>query len=184
MNIKDGYLTPARQIASPNFDGRPEQSPVSLIVIHCMSLPPEDFQQTEDIDALFTNCLDTSKHPFYEALKGVKVSVHFLIDRLGRISQYVSTDQRAWHAGQSVYKEVENCNNYSIGIELQGSWLGPFEDEQYTSLLALIKVLQLKYPAINLNITGHEHIAPGRKLDPGPFFDWSRLRSLGLEVPA
>lgn len=182
---KEGWLVEAEIVPSPNFNERPQVSKVSLLVIHNASLPPEVWG-VQDIIALFQNKLDCSKHPYYEQLTGRKVSAHFLIDRLGKIYQFVSVFDRAWHAGESSFDGVKDCNNYSIGIELNGSDTQAFTEEQYVSLAQLTHTLMRTFPEITLErIAGHEDIAlpAGRKTDPGPYFDWDYYQSLlGSEV--
>lgn len=166
-----GWLSGVRRIASPNCDARPAGTLIELLVIHNISLPPGEFGGTA-VAELFTNTLDTSAHPYYERLKGLRVSAHFLIRRDGGIVQFVPCGKRAWHAGVSSWRDRSACNNFSIGIELEGTDEAPFTDRQYVTLARLTRKLQCKYPL--RDITGHADIAPGRKTDPGPFFDWSR----------
>lgn len=175
MLIINGLLDVARQVASPNCDARPAGEPVSLLVIHGISLPPGEFGGPW-IDALFTNTLDPAAHEYFRTIHELRVSSHLLIRRDGEIVQYVPFEQRAWHAGVSCFEGRECCNDYSIGIELEGTDELPYTDEQYTQLAAVVSVLQQAYPAIGPGrITGHCDIAPGRKTDPGPVFDWQRL---------
>lgn len=171
----DGLLTPVRYIPSPNCDARPDGTPPCLIVIHNISLPPNEYGG-EGIISLFTNCLDPAAHPYYASIKDLKVSSHFLIRRDGELIQFVPCTQRAWHAGVSHWRGRERCNDFSIGIELEGSDFEPFSDRQYEELSSLIQILKLKYPILDL--VGHSAIAPGRKTDPGPYFDWDRLSHL------
>lgn len=148
-----------------------------MIVVHAISLPPGQFG-TGHVDRLFTNLLDHTAHPAYAALEGLKVSAHFLIDRLGVFTQYVSLEQRAWHAGESSFAGLKACNHRSIGIELEGSDEVPFTAAQYACLAMLCADLRQLHPAITLaRIVGHSDIAPGRKTDPGPYFDWVALRA-------
>lgn len=156
---------------SPNCDERPAGSSPTLLVIHNISLPPGVFGGSEIID-LFLNQLDYASHPWLEQLRGLTVSAHFLIRRDGAIVQFVSTDQRAWHAGASQFEGRERCNDFSIGIELEGTDDLEYADEQYDSLKSLTKALKARHPL--RAVRGHEHIAPGRKTDPGPAFDWRR----------
>jgi AmpD protein len=173
-----GLLDTATQVASPNFDERPDNSAIELLVIHNISLPPGEFGGPW-IDALFTNTLDPDAHPFFLGIHQVQVSAHALIRRDGGIIQYVPFHKRAWHAGASCYKDRQRCNDFSIGIELEGSDDCPFEPRQYQQLAALIRELIATYPGLNTeSITGHSDIAPGRKTDPGPYFDWAKLRQL------
>ena len=171
-----GWLDAARRVESPNFDERPPGEPVSLIVVHAISLPPAQFGG-EDIARLFTNTLDPDAHPFFEQISRMRVSAHFLIRRDGELIQFVSCRQRAWHAGVSCWQGRQRCNDFSLGVELEGCDELPFEDVQYARLIALIEALRVRYPIAA--VVGHCDIAPGRKSDPGPCFDWQRLASLG-----
>ncbi len=166
----EGWARSAERIPSPNHDDRPDGSDPSLIVIHNISLPPGVFGGRA-IDALFTNTLDPGAHPYYEALRDLRVSSHFLIRRDGGLVQFVGCGLRAWHAGVSSFGGRERCNDFSIGIELEGDDTRAFEPAQYDRLNALIGALTRRYPIAA--IAGHSDIAPGRKTDPGPFFDWS-----------
>ncbi|PID66314.1 MAG: 1,6-anhydro-N-acetylmuramyl-L-alanine amidase AmpD [Gammaproteobacteria bacterium] len=173
--IKDGWLRPTTTIKrrpSPNADARPTAE-VSLLVIHHISLPPHQFGG-EAISDFFTNQLDIGKHPFYQQIADLKVSAHALIKRNGAIIQFVNFNDRAWHAGQSRYRGREACNDFSIGIELEGDDRTPYRYAQYKALIQLTKALRCAYPDIGEHITGHENIAPARKTDPGPTFDWQR----------
>ncbi|CAG0985210.1 N-acetyl-anhydromuramoyl-L-alanine amidase [Methylophilaceae bacterium] len=176
MIDSQGIYAKARFIASPNWDERPPGCGISLIVIHNISLPPRQYGGNGVIE-LFTNQLDPAAHPYYTEIHHLKVSSHFLIRRDGNVIQFVSCEQRAWHAGQSSWQGRERCNDFSVGIELEGSDLDPFEDLQYLELNRLIEALKLKYPIEA--ITGHSDIAPGRKTDPGPYFYWSRVIPAG-----
>ena len=171
----DGKLDGARQIASENCDARPEGAAIELIVIHNISLPPGEFGGAGIIE-LFTNRLDPNAHPYYREIAGRKVSSHFLIRRDGAIIQFVRCGQRAWHAGESSWRGRSHCNEFSIGIELEGSDVLPFEDIQYEKLAELTRALKMKYPIAD--IVGHSDISPGRKTDPGPHFDWMRLQEV------
>ncbi|VCU69497.1 1,6-anhydro-N-acetylmuramyl-L-alanine amidase AmpD [Pigmentiphaga humi] len=163
---------PAVRIApSPNHDERPAGTDASLLVVHNISLPPGEFGGP-CIEALFTNTLDCDAHPWFDCLRGLRVSAHFLIDRHGRVTQFVSTDRRAWHAGVSSFEGRERCNDFSLGIELEGTDTLPYTDAQYASLAWLTALLCERHPL--RHVRGHEHIAPGRKTDPGPSFDWGR----------
>lgn len=175
MNIDQHWLTPATHTPSPNFDERIDPVDISLIVIHCISLPPGEFD-TPHIDQLFCNQLEPQCHPYFETIYQLTVSAHVLIKRSGEIVQYVPFDKRAWHAGKSEYLGRERCNDFSIGIELEGTeWL-PYTDEQYTQLSEIIKTLLQTYPTLSpQHITGHSNIAPGRKTDPGDSFNWQRF---------
>ncbi len=172
----NGWCPDAIVLESPNHDERPEGTDISLIVIHSISLPRGCYGG-KDIEDLFLNSLDFSKHPTYDTLKGLHVSSHFFISREGRLHQYVSCNDRAWHAGVSEFNGRKSCNDFSIGIELEGIDSGPFEEIQYKVLSQLIDALAKVYPIGS--IAGHEHIAPGRKTDPGTGFDWIKLIQLG-----
>lgn len=177
--FESGWYRAARRCPSPNFNARPTAEPPSLIVIHNISLPPGEFG-SGDIPALFCNTLDCDRHPFYQAeLRGLEVSAHFLIERSGALTQFVSCDDRAWHAGRSMFAARANCNDFSIGIELEGTDVLPYEPHQYHALADLIRVLREAYPGLGGGaLVGHSDIARGRKTDPGPAFDWARLRDL------
>ncbi len=159
---------------SPHFDERPEGEKVSLLVIHGISLPPGEFGGPF-IDDLFMGTLHPGAHPYFAGLAGVRVSSHFLIHRDGTLIQYVPCDKRAWHAGESSWKGRSRCNDFSIGVELEGADDVPFAEPQYEALAKLIGNLEFRYG--KLDIVGHSDIAPGRKTDPGPWFDWDRLRA-------
>jgi N-acetyl-anhydromuramoyl-L-alanine amidase len=168
-----GMLHPACYIPSPNCDERPPGCSVDLLVIHNISLPPSEYGGNGVIE-LFTNCLDPDAHPYYKTIKDARVSCHFFIRRNGEVIQFVPCGQRAWHAGVSNWEGRERCNDFSIGIELEGSDFEPFSDAQYSALIELTHALQQAYPI--QSITGHSDIAPGRKTDPGPYFDWDSYR--------
>ena len=172
---KNGLLQGVRYIPSPNVDARPDDCAVNLIVIHNISLPPDQFGGPGVVE-LFTNRLDPGAHPYYENIQELKVSSHFFIRRDGELIQFVPCTQRAWHAGVSNWGGRECCNDFSIGIELEGSDTTPFTDAQYASLNQLTAAIQAAYPI--QAIQGHADIAPGRKTDPGPYFDWARLEAL------
>jgi AmpD protein len=172
----DGWLPAARRIASPNFDDRPDGEAISLVVVHAISLPPGQFGG-DAIVRLFTNTLAAAAHPYFAAISSQRVSAHFLIRRDGALIQFVSCDRRAWHAGQSSWKGRERCNDFSIGVELEGCDELPFETAQYVRLVDLIESLRTRYPIDA--VIGHSDVAPGRKTDPGPCFDWQRLAPLG-----
>lgn len=173
-----GWLLPAAHCRSRNCNERPAGASVELLVVHNISLPAGHFGGGY-IEALFTNCLDCAADPSFAELAGLEVSAHLLIDRAGAITQFVGFDQRAWHAGKSRFEERENCNDFSIGIELEGTDLLPYTGAQYTVLAAVTRLLMQRYPALEpRRIVGHSDIAPGRKTDPGPAFDWARLRRL------
>ena len=158
---------------SPHFDDRPGGEKVSLLVIHSISLPPGEFGGNW-IDDLFMGTLDPAAHPYFAEIEGLKVSAHFLIRRDGTLVQYVPTDKRAWHAGASSWKGREKCNDFSIGVELEGADDVPFAEPQYETLARLTRDLQARYG--KLDFAGHSDVAPGRKTDPGPWFDWPRFR--------
>lgn len=157
---------------SPHCDARPVGERIDLAVLHSISLPPGQYGGDE-VERLFTNRLDFAAHPFFETLRDMRVSAHFLIRREGRVLQFVSCEQRAWHAGLSSWRGRERCNDRSIGIELEGLEGGRFEDAQYDAVVPLLQALRRRYPIGD--VVGHEHIAAGRKADPGPGFDWRRL---------
>jgi AmpD protein len=174
--VVQGWLQQAKQVLSPNCGPRPDSCAPELLVIHNISLPPSCYGG-DCIERLFTNCLDWDEHPYFDEIRGLEVSAHLLIRRDGELVQFVSFDQRAWHAGQSCFEGRENCNDFSIGIELEGEDEDPYSDEQYAALSALTAALLRYYPALKGDrIVGHSDIAPGRKTDPGPAFDWPRYR--------
>ncbi|MDC0942918.1 1,6-anhydro-N-acetylmuramyl-L-alanine amidase AmpD [Gammaproteobacteria bacterium] len=177
MISQDGIIDVAEFCPSPNFDERPKNAVIDLIVIHAISLPVGCYN-TQLIKDLFLNCLDSGKDEFLESIKDLKVSSHFLITRKGALIQFVPTDKRAWHAGISAYKGRENCNDFSIGIELEGCDDEEFEKPQYYALSRLINFLSKDLQINKQNIVSHADIAPGRKTDPGPYFDWSLLQSM------
>ncbi|WP_455211381.1 1,6-anhydro-N-acetylmuramyl-L-alanine amidase AmpD [Kaarinaea lacus] len=178
VDPQTGLLDQARQVESPNFDERPPDTPMDLLVIHNISLPPGQFGGPW-IDDLFTNRLDPDAHPYFKEIHALQVSAHILIRRNGEIVQYVPFHKRAWHAGQSNYCGRNRCNDFSIGIELEGCDTEDFEDCQYLQLAVVIKALLQAYPNLSSDhITGHSDIAPERKTDPGPHFDWKKLRHL------
>ncbi len=174
----DGWLTEVRQLPSPNQDERPADTPVDLVVIHNISLPPELFEGEWILD-FFTNKLNPDAHPYFREIAGLEVSAHVLIRRDGEIIQFVSFDKRAWHAGQSCYQGRQRCNDFSVGIELEGSDNQPFTEDQYQALARISSLLLNYYPTLNKQrITGHSNIAPERKTDPGPYFDWQHYHEL------
>lgn len=185
IDIETGLLDVARQCPSPNHDERPAGCVPDLIVLHNISLPPYEFGG-HWIDKLFTNQLDPEAHPFFAEICHLRVASHLLIRRDGEIVQYVPFHKRAFHAGISNYRGRERCNDFSIGIELEGTDFEAFTEAQYQQLENLLPVLVRAYSTLSLeHVTGHEHIAPGRKTDPGPFFDWERLRRvLNVSVPS
>ena len=175
MIIENHWLSQVTKILSPNVDARPVEDDISLVVIHCISLPPNEFGG-HYINQLFCNQLDPNEHDYFKEIYQLKVSSHLLIKRDGHIVQYVPFNKRAWHAGASNYKSRDQCNDYSIGIELEGTETIAYTDEQYQQLVAVLKVLLDHYPKLSIDhITGHCHIAPSRKIDPGESFDWGRL---------
>jgi N-acetyl-anhydromuramoyl-L-alanine amidase len=161
-----------RIVESPNQDERPPGTEISLVVLHSISLPPGEYGG-ESIERLFTNCLDPQAHPYFREICGLKVSAHFLVRRDGSVIQFVPVERRAWHAGVSSWRGRERCNDFSVGIELEGSEDERFEDRQYAALTVLIRSLQQKHPL--RDIAAHSEVAPGRKTDPGAQFDWARL---------
>jgi AmpD protein len=172
-----GWYRFAHRLASPNFGPRPADALIDLVVVHSISLPPGEYGGDE-VQALFTNRLDWNAHPYFRTIEGLQVSAHFYVRRGGELWQFVSCDDRAWHAGASSWQGRDNCNDYSVGIEFEGIEGGPFEPAQYEALAGLCAALAQRYPI--RHIAGHEHVAPGRKQDPGPGFEWQVLRdSLG-----
>lgn len=175
IDIQTGLVAQARQVSSPNWDERPANVIPELLVIHGISLPPGDFGGPW-IDQLFTNSLQSDAHPYFAEIGHMKVSSHLLIRRNGELVQYVPLNKRAWHAGQSCFKGRECCNDFSIGVELEGTDELPYAEEQYRVLNRLVAALLSAYPSLTAdNIVGHSDIAPGRKTDPGTAFDWNRL---------
>lgn len=171
----EGWLAGARQVVSPNCDDRPPGQPVRLIVVHAISLPPGRFGG-DGIERLFTNALDPAAHPYYREIRSLRVSAHFLIRRDGGIVQFVPCGRRAWHAGTSLWRGAERCNDFSIGIEFEGDGEHRFTESQYRRFATLLARLRERHPL--RWIAGHGDIAPGRKNDPGPFFDWERVLAL------
>lgn len=169
----EGWYRFARPLRSPNFGPRPQGATIDLVVIHSISLPPGIYGGDE-VQRLFTNQLDWRAHPYFKTIEGLEVSSHFYVRRNGELWQFVSTDDRAWHAGASCYRGRDNCNDDSIGIELEGLEGESFEEEQYESLCSLLSAIAQHYPV--KHVAGHMHIAPGRKLDPGPGFDWAKVQ--------
>lgn len=180
---QDGWLEGVRWLPSPNFGERPVDEAVSLVVIHNISLPPDEFGG-DWVEDFFLNRLDPTVNGYFSTIFKLQVSAHFYVRRDGRVVQFVGCDQRAWHAGQSCWCERDNCNDYSVGIELEGSDTQRYTIEQYASLWALLDALRSRYPISA--VAGHCHIAPGRKTDPGPYFDWPALhaRYPELDLPA
>lgn len=177
MEIKQGWLVGVRHVPSPNHDKRPDGETPSLLIVHNISLPPGEFGGPH-IDQLFTNTLVETEHPFFSEISELRVSAHCLIRRDGEVVQYVPFTDRAWHAGVSLYKGREKCNDFSIGIELEGTDCCDFTSLQYQKLARLTCALISLYPEIKENITGHSDVAPNRKTDPGPHFDWAYYRTL------
>ncbi|MCB1955898.1 MAG: 1,6-anhydro-N-acetylmuramyl-L-alanine amidase AmpD [Rhodocyclaceae bacterium] len=169
----DGWARGVQLCRSPNCDERPVGTPIDLIVIHAISLPPDRFGGRH-VEALFQNRLDPAGHPYFASIWELRVSAHFLIRRDGEVVQFVPSTLRAWHAGLSSWRGRERCNDFSVGIELEGCDTMPFESAQYAGLGALVEALCIRHPTIDA-IAGHSDIAPGRKTDPGPCFDWTRL---------
>lgn len=178
---QQGWCRLAKPIPSPNCGPRPQNAHIDLVVLHSISLPPGVYGG-QQVQALFTNRLDWQAHPYFKSIEGLQVSAHFYIQRGGEIWQFVSCEDRAWHAGASHYRGRDNCNDDSIGIELEGLEGDTFEPAQYQALQALLPALAQRYPIVH--VAGHEHIAPGRKADPGPGFNWAHLQQiLGLAAP-
>ena len=176
VNLNTGLLESARYAPSTHYNERPSPTDISLLVIHSISLPPGQFQGT-DVEDFFCGRLKFDRHPSYSTIESLKVASHLFIRRNGEIIQFVPFTKRAWHAGESRFGDRSNCNDFSIGIELEGSDFLPYETEQYSQLSSVIKALMLAYPAITAErIVGHCDIAPGRKTDQGPSFDWSILK--------
>ena len=174
--LGDGWLAGARRVVSPNFDSRPPATEVCLIVVHAISLPPGEFGG-DAIERFFTNRLDPNEHPYFATIADLRVSAHFLIRRDGELLQFVSCAERAWHAGASSWNGRSRCNDFSLGVELEGGDQSPYADAQYQRLVELIAVLRAHYPVAA--VVGHADIAPGRKTDPGPYFDWQRIGVAG-----
>lgn len=176
MTIDQHWLTTVKRIPSPNYDERPDPADISLVVIHCISLPQGEFG-TPHIDELFCNQLNPDDHPYFKQIYQLMVSAHLLIKRNGSCVQYVPFDKRAWHAGKSNYQGRERCNDFSIGVELEGTESIAYTEAQYSTLKEVIDCLLQTYPSLSKqHITGHSDIAPGRKTDPGASFDWQRIK--------
>lgn len=175
FQVVNGQLTGARQVPSPNYNQRPENTEIQLIVVHNISLPPSQFGGGY-IEQFFQNQLDWSLHPYFQTIQGMQVSAHLLILRTGEIIQFVNFNDRAWHAGRSSYLGKVECNDYSIGIELEGSDDLDFEEVQYQQLVDVVMTLQHAYPKTDHHLAGHSDVAPGRKTDPGAHFQWQRFR--------
>ncbi len=177
LDLATGWFTGVVRCPSPNFNARPANEQISLLVIHNISLPPGRFG-TGKVQALFQNRLDPVEHPYFEGLRGLTVSAHLFIERTGQVTQFVSLLDRAWHAGVSCFDGREGCNDFSIGIELEGTDDLPYTDVQYTVLAQLTGAIQAAWPTIGPDrIQGHSDIAPQRKTDPGPAFDWARFEA-------
>lgn len=175
MIVSHHWLEPAQRVISPNCDARPDLNDLSLLVLHCISLPPGEFG-SDSINRLFTNTLDGTAHPYFANITHLKVSAHLLIRRDGDIVQYVPFDRRAWHAGLSSFHGRHGCNDFSIGIELEGTETMAYTEIQYRRLVATLTVLIDTYPGLSWErIVAHSDVAPGRKTDPGPSFDWARI---------
>ncbi|MBP2196495.1 1,6-anhydro-N-acetylmuramyl-L-alanine amidase AmpD [Pantoea cypripedii] len=175
MKLEDGWINSARKVPSPHFNQRPENETPSVLIIHNISLPPGEFGGPW-IDRLFTGTLPADAHPYFADIAHLRVAAHCLIRRDGELVQYVSFDERAWHAGISQFEGRENCNDFSMGIELEGTDTQPYTDAQYATLQAVTALLMQHYPLTAERITGHSNIAPERKTDPGPAFDWERYK--------
>lgn len=175
LQWQDGWITEARRVDSPNCGPRPPQAHIDLIVVHSISLPPGVYGG-DGVERLFTNRLDWDAHPYFQTIRGLEVSAHFFVRRNGELLQFVSTFDRAWHAGVSEWRGRNRCNDDSIGIELEGLEGDTFTDDQYGVMTDLCRVLRTAHPV--RFVAGHEHIAPGRKQDPGPGFDWSRVQAV------
>lgn len=182
MKIEDHWISSARKVPSPHFDDRPAAVTPRLLVVHNISLPPGEFGGPW-IDDLFTGVLDETVHPYFQDIVHLRVAAHCLIRRDGEIVQYVGFDKRAWHAGLSSYQGVEKCNDFSIGIELEGTDHLAYTDAQYHALATVTRTLISDYGLDLEHITGHSDIAPGRKTDPGPVFDWALFRSMLAHPP-
>lgn len=174
FKISHGNVSSVKECPSPHFDKRPDINDISLLVIHYISLPPEEFGQ-HFIDDFFQGKLDPNAHPYFKEIADLRVSSHCLINREGNVTQYVNLNDRAWHAGLSSFQGREKCNDFAIGIELEGSDNQPFTQAQYDTLIALTKSIMQAYPKITKDrIVGHCHISPGRKIDPGKYFEWDK----------
>ena len=183
MTINDGRLSAVKWVASPNYNKRPKNTTIDTIVIHNISLPPNEFgacgaDGMHYVKALFTNQLDWEAHPYFKTIEGAEVSAHLFIERDGTVTQFVNFNDRAWHAGRSSYLGRPECNDYSIGIELEGSDFVSFTTAQYDALAQVVAALYNAYPKTHRHLTGHSEIAPGRKTDPGDYFEWVKLREM------
>lgn len=176
LDLRTGRVEPARFAPSPNHDARPKGSKVEALILHCISLPPGGYGGRH-VERFFQNRLDPSEHPYFRTIAGMQVSAHFFVRRGGALVQFVPTHRRAWHAGVSRCLGRERANDFTVGIELEGTDDTPFTDVQYRTLRRLTRALFAAYPALNARrLFGHSEIAPGRKTDPGPHFDWDRYR--------
>ncbi|WP_201557277.1 1,6-anhydro-N-acetylmuramyl-L-alanine amidase AmpD [Psychrobacter sp. 72-O-c] len=183
MTINDGRLSAATWLCSPNSNSRPDGVSIDAIIVHNISLPPNEFGACDAnglhyVKALFTNQLEWQAHPYFQTIEGAEVSAHLFIERDGAITQFVNFNKRAWHAGKSSYLGRPECNDYSIGIELEGSDFVPFTTAQYEVLAQVVAELYKAYPKTHRHLTGHSDIAPGRKTDPGDYFEWTKLREM------
>ena len=184
VNLESGLMRGARQIASPNHDSRPAGVQADLIVVHGISLPPGEYGGPW-IDRLFTNTLPADVHPYFAEIGTLRVSSHLVVMRDGEVTQYVRFTDRAWHAGKSIFEGRAACNDFSVGVELEGTDTQPYEDVQYERLAEAVAALCAAYPRLSpARLVGHSDIAPGRKTDPGPAFDWPRARRLIAEASA
>ncbi len=175
VDLASGRIHPAAWCPSPNHDARPQDAELSMVVLHGISLPPGQFGGTE-IEAFFLNALDHDAHPYFDEIRGMQVSAHLLIRRDGSLTQFVPFTARAWHAGESCFRGRHRCNDYSIGIELEGEDETAYDDRQYETLRQVLDAIFEAYPGISARtVAGHCDVAPGRKSDPGPAFDWLRL---------
>jgi N-acetyl-anhydromuramoyl-L-alanine amidase len=178
VDLESGLMLGVRQIASPNYDSRPAGVAADLIVVHGISLPPGEFGGPW-IDRLFTNSLPAETHPYFAEVVSLRVSSHVVVARDGAVTQYVAFTERAWHAGKSIYQGREACNDFSVGVELEGTDTLPYEPAQYGALAQVVAALCAAYPRLSPDrLVGHSDIAPGRKTDPGPAFDWAHARRL------
>ncbi len=178
LNLKNGLVESAEYKASPNCDERPNNEAPSVIIVHCISLPPGEYSG-DCVERFFLNQLSSSEHPYFESMAHLTVSAHFFVRRSGQLIQFVPVNKRAWHAGESQCLQRGRVNDFSIGIELEGLDTDPngFTEQQYKALRELVTCVQQQYPAISNNVYAHSDIAPGRKPDPGPYFDWSKLEA-------
>ena len=177
MEGKNVWLSGTKVLPSDNYDDRPHHCEVELIIIHAISLPPEQFGGGH-IEKFFTNSLNWGEHEYFEKIRSLRVSSHLFVDRLGEVTQFVDLNKRAWHAGESAWEGRKGCNDFSIGIELEGSDSQPYESDQYLSLVDLLVSIFGLYPRVTIDaVVGHSDVSPDRKTDPGPFFDWDYLRA-------